>query len=421
MISNNSNKNIGVDTKTNTTNSYTNKINTKINNNNTITKTNNTKAKTNNSNKNNNKKKEKKVNHSMMMKSLSDFNLFKKDNLLHENENENLELGLDSEIEKQKEKLYKPIKNFLSEVKMPELFSIFLNKNIVTDNQIENLTDSDLVDMKITSKKRSKIIEKIKEIKMSNELIASEGVGGGDFGTQCDTRNVCDDPYTEDIDENERIQAELFKKAVEEFRNQGKPSTDKDKKDQPVDKSTKSATTNISENVVSNPKNFLLEIGGSDMLNLNKLRMFIDGGTDMKEDQEEDQDLISTQACWNCYKLTDVKKSVIYEERLFCSNKCVNEYKQKGEIKCSYCKRNFLKYKGVISGEKVFCSGTCFNNDRKVIKEDEENEDDEGDNNEDKNRNKNKYIKQEILDKYNNKNNDNNDVKFDDEIDILDI
>ena len=156
----------------------------------------------------------------------------------------------------------------------------------------------------------------------------------GDFGTQCDSKNFYNDPITDDIEENERIQSELFKKAVEEFRNRNKEVNDtninKEKEENPpVDKSMKSSTTNISENPTINPKKFLFEIGNSDMLNLNNLCLFSNSGNDMKEDQEMDPELVSTQACWNCYKITNIDKSIIYEERLFCSEKCVEKYKKK--------------------------------------------------------------------------------------------
>ena len=242
---------------------------------------------------------------------------------------------------------------------------------------------------------------------MRNELSLE-----GDFGTKCDSKNYYNDPITDDIEENERIQSELFKKAVEEFRNRNKDSTEnKEKEEMPqVDKSMKSSTTNISENPVINPKNFLLEIGNSDMLNLNNVCLFSNSGNDMREDQELNPELVSTQACWNCFKLMDIDKSIIYEERLFCSQKCVEKYKKKNELKCSYCHKNFLKYNGVISGEKLFCSAKCFRDDKSSIKEDEGGEDEE-------NNEENKL-------KVNNNNNNYNDEpepEFVNEIDILDI
>ena len=48
----------------------------------------------------------------------------------------------------------------------------------------------------------------------------------GDFGTQCDSKYYFNDPVTDNIEEYERIQSELFKKAVEEFRNRNKDPKD---------------------------------------------------------------------------------------------------------------------------------------------------------------------------------------------------
>ena len=220
-----------------------------------------------NKKKNNSKKPVKKTIN--VSKSLGSFNLFDNNNI--PDEEGSFELDLNSAIEKQKAEKYKALKTFLSEVKMPDLFGLFAKKNIFNTEQIENLSDYDLKQMKIPEKDRKVMLSYIKELKMRNELSVE-----GDFGTQCDSKNYYNDPITDDIEENERIQSELFKKAVEEFRNRNKDPSEinndinKDKEEMPqVDKSMKSSTTNISENPVINPKNFLLEIGNSDVLNLN--------------------------------------------------------------------------------------------------------------------------------------------------------
>ena len=363
--------------------------------------------------KNNNQTEKKKDNHAKkqvkktinVSKSLGSFNLFDNNNM--PDEEGSFELDLNSAIEKQKEEKYRALKTFLSEVKMPDLFSIFAKKNIFNTEQIENLSDYDLRKMNIGEKDRKVMLEYVKELKIRNELSLD-----GDFGTQCDSKNYYNDPVTDDIEENERIQSELFKKAVEEFRNRNKDPNDidnnKEKEEIPqVDKSMKSSTTNISENPIINPKNFLLEIGNSDMLNLNNLFLFSNNGNDMKEDQEMNPELVSTQACWNCFKITNIDKAIIYEERLFCTQKCVEKYKKKNDVKCSYCHKNFLKYNGVISGEKIFCSAKCYKDDKNSIKEVEGGEDNEEENE------GNKYKS--------NNNNNNEEPEFTNVIDILDI
>ena len=236
-----------------------------------------------------------------LSKSLGSFNLFEEDNI--PSEENSLELDLNSAIEKQKEEKFKPLKTFLSEVNMPDLFINFAKKNIFTNEQIENLSDNDLQNMKINESDRNKMLEYVKELKMRRELAAE-----GDIRTQWDSNYYFNDPVTDNIEEYERIQSELFKKAVEEFRNRNKDPKDikeninNIKEELPqVDKSVKSLTTNISENnnnnVVINPKNFLLEIGNSDVLNLNNLSLFAHAGNDMDEDIENDRNLVSNQEC----------------------------------------------------------------------------------------------------------------------------
>ena len=362
-----------------------------------------------NKEKGSNIKKNKKVNRSIdLSRSLGSFNLFGEEN--NSQEENSFELDLNSAIEKQKAEKYKPLKTFLSEVNMPDLFINFAKKDIFTNEQIENLSDYDLQKMNINETDRKKMLEYVKELKMRRELTIE-----GDFGTQCDSKYYYNDPITDNIEEYERIQSELFKKAVEEFRNRNKESKDNNnlitnnkKEEMPqVDKSVKSITTNISENnnTIINPKNFLLEIGNSDVLNLNNLSLFANNGNDMDEDIQNDPNLISTQACWNCFKILDIDKGIAYEDRLFCSQKCVDKYKKKCDLKCSYCHKNFLKFNGIISGEKIFCSPKCYRDDKNSIKEIEGGENDEDEEN------------------MNNKKDENIDDEpvFSNEIDILDI
>ena len=71
------------------------------------------------------------------------------------------------------------------------------------------------------------MLQYTKELKMRNELSLE-----GDFGTQCDSKNYYNDyndPIIDDIEENERIQSELFIKAVEECRNRNRESNPNDK------------------------------------------------------------------------------------------------------------------------------------------------------------------------------------------------
>ena len=143
-----------------------------------------------NKEKGSNIKKNKKVNRSInLSKSLGSFNLFEGDN--NSKEENSFELDLNSAIEKQKEEKYKPLKTFLSEVNMPDLFINFAKKDIFTNEQIENLSDYDLQKMSINETDRKKMLEYVKELKMRRELSIE-----GDFGTQCDSKYYYNDPVT---------------------------------------------------------------------------------------------------------------------------------------------------------------------------------------------------------------------------------
>ena len=99
---------------------------------------------------------------------------------------------------------YKPLKTFLSEVNMPDLFINFAKKNIFTNEQIENLSDYDLQTININESDRKKMLEYVKELKMRRELSVE-----GDFGTRCDSKYYYNDPNP---DNNEHLISDLLKK-----------------------------------------------------------------------------------------------------------------------------------------------------------------------------------------------------------------
>ena len=363
--------------ETDNNNKKTNNNNNKINNNNKNNKK--------NSNNNNNNKKDNKLSKSLnVSKSLSLFNF---DN----EENEEAEISFDKVVQREKNFQYHDIKEFLDYADLPELFNTFVKFKIYTKTQIENLTKRDLINMSINEKNRNTILERIEEIK--NRPVSLEEFNG-EFGTQCDNNIINNDPETFDIEENERIQSELFKKAVEEFRNAGKKKDDNNDEnkidinnnnnDINTDKSIKSITTNNTENSVINPKKFLFEIGGSDFLNLNNFSLFSDQGNDFKDDEEYLPELAIGRACWNCFKRLEKAYPINYEQKYFCSEKCLNCYKEKNMIKCNFCNKSFLKTNAVLKGNKKFCSIDCFKKDQNKIEEKDEEEDDDEDNNNNK-------------------------------------
>ena len=414
-INNNNNKSSN-NINNNNTNKQNNNNNTNKNNNNIIinkssNNINNNKSSNNINNKNsnniNNNNKNNKTNslNKSMSRSLKFFNL---QNLENEDLNENSFSSskniFENIVEQQKNNQYHDIKQFLSNMNLDYLFPNFAKNKIFTNSQIENLTEKELQKMKIPKENINLILDRIEEIKnLPNMNYNDDG-----FGTQCDI-NI-NDPVVNNIEENERIQSELFKKAVEEFRKMGKKNENNENNEN---------DENNNNNIKIDAKKFLFEIGNSDFLNLNKLSLFSDQANDVKDDEDFIPELNVGKACWNCYKQIKQIYPINFEQKFFCCEKCLNDYVNKNTIKCDYCGKNIIKFRQILFGNKKYCSMECYNEDRNKIVE-EENEDDNNNNN---NNNNNfnagvdKIIKAKDIIKNSNKNNNiNNDV-----IDILDI
>ena len=338
-----------------------------------------------NNNNNNNKKKDnnnKKDNTNKLSRSLNiskSLSLFDFEN----EENEENEITFNKIVEREKNYQYHDIKEFLDNVNLPELFNIFVKNKIYSKNQIENLTKKDLINMSINEKNRKIILERIEEMKN----VPLEEFNG-EFGIQCDDNNDLKNENF-DFEENERIQSELFKKAVEEFRNAGKNINNDDNDNIKLDKSIKSITTNNTENTVINPKKFLFEIGGSDFLNLNNFNLFSDQANDFKDDEQYLPELCIGRACWNCFKRLEKAYPLNYDQKYFCSENCLNHFKNQNLINCSFCNKKFLKNNAVLKGDKKFCSINCFTKEQNKIEEKDEEDEDENNNNNTNNNNKN--------------------------------
>ena len=174
---------------------------------------------------------------------------------------------------------------------------------------------------------------------------------------------------------------EMQEKKKDDNNDENKIDINNNNNDINTDKSIKSITTNNTENSVINPKKFLFEIGGSDFLNLNNFSLFSDQGNDFKDDEEYLPELAIGRACWNCFKRLEKAYPINYEQKYFCSEKCLNCYKDKNMIKCNFCNKSFLKSNAVLKGNKKFCSIDCFKKDQNKIEEKDEEEDDDDDNN----------------------------------------
>ena len=403
--SNNNNSHININNKkekmliTSITNDSKKNINNNNNNNNNKNNNNNNKNINNNNNKNiNNKNNKPNTLNKSMSHSLKYFNLQNLENTDLTENSFSSSKNFESIIEQQKNTQYHDIKQFLSNMNLDYLFPNFAKNKIFTNSQIENLSEKDLQKMKIPKENITLILERIDELKNIPNMneINSDG-----FGTQCDI-NI-NDPIVNNIEENERIQSELFKKAVEEFR-KGKKTNENE---------TNENNNETNENNKIDAKKFLFEIGNSDFLNLNKFSLFSDEKNDVNDDKDFIPELNVGKACWNCYKQIKNVFPLNFEQKFFCCEKCLNDYVNKNLIVCDYCKKNIIKFRQILFGNKKYCSMECCNEDRNKIVE-EENEDDNNNNN----FGNDKINKAKEIIKISN---ENKNVINDDVIDILDI
>ena len=294
-------------------------------------------------------------------------------------------------IQQQKEDQYYQVEKFLRDIHLKELFDVFIQNKIYDLDTINALTDPFLKKMKITEKHRETILNHIKflkESKMNSNIV--------EMSTQCENTNTKDQDIL-DMEENERIQSELFKKAVEEFRRGGSKKESTLNNINGVDSSITTNNTNEPEITISNPKKFLMEIGGNELFNLNNLALFADEGNDVKDDQEYLPELSIGKACWNCYKLIYDAYPLNVDQKFFCSEKCLKAYKGKNEIKCGFCNKLFYKNNGIVHKNKIFCSVDCFNKDSNKIEE-KENEEEEEVQNDTKVTEENKENSEEMID-----------------------
>ena len=305
------------------------------------------------------------------LKTSKSLKLFNFDNDPINDYDENTEI-FNNVVQQQKEEQYFQVEKFLKEINMKDLFDVFIQHKIYDLDKINTLKDKDLLKMKITEKKREKILEHIKNIQERKFT-----TGHGEMSTQCENNSNQIDKDILDVEENERIQSELFKKAVEEFRRAGQKNLKENINNNGIDTSVTTNNTNEPEVIISNPKKFLMEIGGSELFNLNSLSLFADQGNDVKDDVEYLPELAIGKACWNCYKLIYEAYPLNLDKKFFCSEKCLNAYKKINEIKCNFCGKLFFKNNGLVNKNNFLCSPDCYLKDKNKIEENEDEEEDE--------------------------------------------
>lgn len=273
--------------------------------------------------------------------------------------------AFDSLIQSQKHDQYYQVHKFLTETNQPHLFDLFIRNKIYDLDSIRKLTKPKLSSMKVSSQDITKIanhLQSLNKPKPPQPSSTSSTVQEG--GT--DPMPTPSNQDLLDFEENERLQAELFRKAVEEFRNAGKT---KEETAPPLNESEQA--------LVADPKRFLMELGGNALFNLNNVALFADEGNDVKDDNEYLAELAVGKACWNCFKKISEIYPLSMEQKFFCGKKCLDEYKKINEKKCSFCGKVFLKGNGVYSKNRVFCSMSCYEKDKDKIEENENEEDEE--------------------------------------------
>lgn len=299
--------------------------------------------------------------------------------------------------QQQKEYQFFQLDAFLKSISLSNLFQLFI-KNKVTDSlSINTLTDDKLIAMKITKENRKKILNEVNRSFKENEA--------NEMGIQSNC--VDKEDAIVDFEENERIQAELFKKAVEEFRRGGKDY---------VPSKEESADTETDRGdvpKVENPKKFLMNLGGKDLFSLNSISLFQDEGNDIKDDAEYLAELAIGRACWSCFKkITEAYPKKI-DEKYFCTQCCLQSYQRANEVKCSFCNKNYYKNNGMYHRQNHFCSIDCFEKDKNKIIENQNEEEDNDDEYDNENIKDDKAIRNGLQLRYGNNSND--------DFDILDI
>ena len=274
--------------------------------------------------------------------------------------------AFDTLIQSQKHDQYYQVHKFLTETNQPHLFDLFIRNKIYDLDSIRKLTKPKLSSMKVSPKDITKIANHLQSLNKpqppqpSSSTSSTVQEGGTDPMPTPSNQDLLD------FEENERLQAELFRKAVEEFRNAGKSKED-----------TAPPLNEREQALVADPKRFLMELGGNALFNLNNVTLFADEGNDVKDDNEYLAELAVGKACWNCFKKINEIYPLSMEQKFFCGKKCLDEYKKINEKKCSFCGKVFLKGNGVYSKNRVFCSMSCYEKDKDKIEENEDEEDEE--------------------------------------------
>ena len=165
---------------------------------------------------------------------------------------------------------------------------------------------------------------------------------------------------------NEKESYDMFKEAIEQFRNSGSPTKHK------INKKGKTVAFGSNEGKASEEsmkKVRFLEPVTEEMLPKEIKGMLYEGTWEpdtaaMPETFEESSAtnasvLISERkSCWNCYKIFSAELVYRAFDKEFCGNPCAKGYYSSRAITCA-CGKEFLKNEGIMENGVWVCSQKC--------------------------------------------------------------
>lgn len=277
---------------------------------------------------------------------------------------------------------------FLKNCGLEKYHKMFVENGIEEIEILMELTESHMANMNIPLGHRLKILKKIKEIKGKEnnyqaEPLQSE-VPKPAHKSQTTETAVGDDMELGHGEFNEKESYDMFKEAIEQFRNSGSPTKHKLK--------TNKSNKQVKFTEDNSKKVRFLEPVTEEMLPKEIKGMLYEGTWEpdnaaIPETFEESSGtnaavLISERkSCWNCYKIFSADLVYKAYEKEFCSSGCAKVYFNSRAVVC-HCGKEFIKSEGRIAGGEWVCCEKCVREDvreEKVeeIDEEEEEEDEE--------------------------------------------
>ena len=254
---------------------------------------------------------------------------------------------------------------FLTSCGMEKYHKTFVDNGIEEIEILLELTEGHLTNMNIPLGHRLKILKKIKEAKgKENTYKPAEAIiieNKGKTAESC----VGDDYQIPQGDFNEKESNDMFREALEHFRNSGSPTKHKNKA-----KSSEEALKKVR----------FLEPVTEEMLPKEIKGMLYEGNWEpeqaaLPETFEESSGPVLSmlindrKSCWNCYKIFSAESLYKAHDKEFCGSGCAKVYYNSRALVCE-CGKEFIKDEGIIVNGKWVCSEDCA----KTFEQPEEND-----------------------------------------------